>query len=161
MPTYDARVNRAGVAGVAGVLAPTKTDESIIGVAKLAPVDVAEIYLQSGRVLWKGTTDEESAIKFAVMLAAGRQAELLHAGIGLTGELRISDPDHRQARELLQRTGQRLSMRYVQLLARHYLSHHWAEVETIATELTQNGYWVASHAQDERDQNSCHNVSNQ
>jgi hypothetical protein len=80
------------------------------------------------------------------MVVAGRQAELLAAGIRLSGELRINDPDHQQARAILAATDQRLAMTWAQRQARHLITTAWPGVVAIANTLRQTGTWTNSAA---------------
>lgn len=113
-------------------LAPSPLDPSIDGLL----VSIVQL-------AFPGLPLCEAARRYSVMLCAGRQAELLHAGITLpTGtELRIHDPDHRQARLLLADTGQRLAMGWVQREARALLFRAWDKVEFIAGRLRAEGIY--------------------
>ena len=140
MPIYDARISPDGAAGVAGVLAPSRPDQ--IGVAACTPDQTSAILLQAVGLIWRGLAAPEGALRFAVMMVAGRQAEMIAAGQPLTGELRMHDADHLQARAILQATGQRLAMTWAQRQARHLLTTAWDDVEAIAGVLRTDGYWV-------------------
>ncbi|MHB1360950.1 MAG: hypothetical protein ACYCWC_15385, partial [Rhodocyclaceae bacterium] len=145
MPVYDARVSPDRAAGVAGVLAPSRPDQ--IGVAACTPDQTSAILLQAAGLIWRGLDASEAALRFAVMLVAGRQAEMIGAGQPLTGELRMHDPDHLQARAILQATNQRLSMTWAQRQARHLLTTAWPDVEAIAGALRRDGYWAAGRVE--------------
>lgn len=141
MPCHNARILPDGTAGQAGVLAGV--GETVPTPDTLPPPeDVAEVYRQAALVLWPGMPPAEAALNNACVLVAGRQAELLGAGILLTGELRMHDPDHQQARALLAATDQRHAMTFAQRMARHLLTSAWPEVESIAAELRKNGTWM-------------------
>ncbi len=144
MPCRDARITPEGTAGRAGVVCPL-ADKSITRPA-LPPDEVARIYLQAACLIWPGLPTDNAALNYAVMLVAGRQAELIAAGIRLQGELRMHDPDHLQARAVLCHTGQRLAMTWAQRQARHLLTTAWTDVEAIAAELRVAGVWTNSDA---------------
>lgn len=141
MPVYDAACVASG-AGRAGVLA------SVRSIPMETPPPPAEVVrdtlLDAFDLIWPGMPKSDAAIRYTVMLTAGRQAELIASGVPLVGELLMHDPDHLQARSLLAATGQRLAMGFVQRLARYLLAERWAEVETIAAALRQTGYWSAN-----------------
>ena len=145
MPVYGARIAPGGAAGQAGVL--SAVGETVATPAMLRPPeDVADIYRQAALVLWPGMPPAEGALNCAVMLVAGRQGELIAAGHRLSGELRLHDPDHQQARAILAATDQRLAMTFAQRQARHLLTVAWADVSAIAAELRATGTWTNSAA---------------
>lgn len=148
MPVYDARIVADGAAGQAGVLfAVGETVATVATPATLQPPeDVADIYRQAAPLVWPGLPSADAALNYAVMLVAGRQAELIAAGIRLSGELRVHDPDHQQARAILAATDQRLAMTWAQRKARHLLTTAWPEVEAIANTLRKTGTWTNSAA---------------
>lgn len=91
-------------------------------------------------------TFEEIALRTAVILMAGQQAELMQAGITPTGVLRMNAQDTRQAIYLLRFIfGTDVALGWAQLQARYLLSTHWERVEKIASELREEGCW--NHAQ--------------
>lgn len=141
MPVHNARIAADGATGRAGVLAPAGDTAS----TPLAPEAVADIYRQATPLVWPGLNAAEAALNYTTMLVAGRQAELIAAGIPLLGELRMHDPDHQQARAILAHGGQRLCMAWAQRMARHLLTTGWADVEAIATTLRTNFYWHAPY----------------
>ena len=140
LPAYDAAIERAGTAGRAGVLAP------IAAIAKPppSPETVAGIYRLAAPLVWPALSADVAALNFAVMLVAGRQAELIAGGIRISGELRMHDADHLQARAILAATDQRLAMTWAQRMARHLLTVRWRDVEAIAAELRVVGTWANS-----------------
>ncbi|MDQ1315832.1 MAG: hypothetical protein QG662_1941 [Pseudomonadota bacterium] len=140
MPCHNARISPDGTAGRAGVLNPV--GENSITTPPPSPDEVAGIYLQCACVIWPGLPAAEAALNYAVMLVAGRQAELINAGIRLGGELHCHDPDHQQSRAILAATGQRLAMTWAQRNARHILTAKWPEVVAIAAELRETGTWT-------------------
>jgi len=141
MPVHDAIVAESG-AGRAGVFAPVR---DILAETQPPPAaDVRDAYLDVICLVWRGVATGEAVRRYAVMLTAGRQAELMAAGVALVGELHMHDPDHEQARALLDATGQRLALGYCQRLARHVLSASWRRVADIAAQLKTTGYWSAS-----------------
>lgn len=146
MPVYDARIAADCTTGRAGVLAPAKDTAS----TPLTPEAVADIYRQATPLIWPGMSTTEAALHYSTMLVAGRQAELIAAGLPLLGELRIHDPDHLQARAVLAQSGQRLCMPWAQRMARHLLTAAWAEVEAIATTLRTDFYWQPNKQGDSR-----------
>jgi hypothetical protein len=141
MPVYNARIAADGTTGRAGVLAPVGDTTS----TPLAPEAVADIYRQAAPLIWPGMDTAEAALNYSTMLVAGRQAELIAAGIPLLGELRMHDPDHLQARAVLSQSGQRLCMAWAQRMARHLLTTAWADVEAIAATLRTDFYWNAPY----------------
>jgi len=83
---------------------------------------------------------EEIALRSAVILMAGQQAELMQAGIAPAGVWRTSSQDVRQARYLLQKIfGTEIALAWTQLQARYLLGQHWESVEKIASELQKVG----------------------
>ena len=145
MPAYGARIAADGASGQAGVL--SAAGETVATPATLPPPEeVADIYRQAAPLVWPGLPPAEAALHYAVMLVAGRQAELIAAGIRLGGELRIHDPDHQQARAILAASGRRLAMTWAQRMARHLLTSAWPEVEAIASTLRATGTWTNSDA---------------
>lgn len=143
MPCPDARISPAGASGRAGVL--SAVGETVATPATLPPPeDVADIYRQAAPLVWPGLPSADAALNFVVMLVSGRQAELLAAGIRLSGELRMHDVDHLQARAILASTGQRLAMTWAQRMARHLLTSAWGDVGFIAETLRVRGYWINS-----------------
>ncbi len=141
MPVHDARIAADGTTGRAGVLAPAGDTTS----TPLSPEAVAGIYRQATPLVWPGLNATEAALNYATMLVAGRQAELIAAGIPLFGELRMHDPDHLQTRAIFAQSGQRLCMAWAQRMARHLLTMAWAAVEAIATTLRTDFYWHAPY----------------
>lgn len=146
MPVHNARIAADCTTGRAGVLAPAGDTAS----APLAPEAVADIYRQATPLIWPGMGTTEAALHYSTMLVAGRQAELIAAGLPLIGELRIHDPDHLQARAVLAQSGQRLCMPWAQRMARHLLTAAWAEVEAIAATLRTDFYWQPNKQGDSR-----------
>lgn len=145
MPCQNARMVVGGAAGQAGVL--SAVGEAVATPATLRPPeDVADFYRQAAPLVWPGLPPAEAALRSVTMLLAGRQAELVAAGIRLPGELRMHDPDHQQARAILAATDQRLAMTWAQRMARHLLTSEWADVESIAAELRATGIWTSSAA---------------
>lgn len=142
MPCHDARISPDGTAGRAGVLSPV--GDNSITKPPMSPDEVSRVYLQLACLIWPGLGTADAALNYAVMLVAGRQAELIAAGHRLAGELRLHDPDHLQARAILSHTGQRLAMSWAQRQARHLLTTAWAEVEAIANTLREQGHWINS-----------------
>ncbi|WP_157273622.1 hypothetical protein [Thiobacillus denitrificans] len=141
MPCNDARVSPDGASGRAGVLSPVGDN----GITNPPPPDeVARVYLQAACLIWPGLGTAEAALNYAVMLVAGRQAELIAAGHRLSGELRMHDPDHQQCRAILAASDQRLAMTWAQRQARHLLTTAWTEVEAIANTLREQGRWINS-----------------
>lgn len=139
MPVHNARIAADGTTGRAGVLAPVGDTAK----APLAPEAVANVYKQAAPLVFPGVPAAEAALRFATMLVAGRQAELIAAGVPLTGQLRMGDPDHLQARAVLAMTDQRLAMSWAQRMARHLITTAWADVQAVATTLRAEGYWRA------------------
>lgn len=89
---------------------------------------------------WPDKTKREAGIDYATMLAAGRQAELIKAGISLASDeyLRISDNDHIQALGLLVHIGyNRHTLGHCQHLARRLLLDHWEQVEIMAARIQE------------------------
>lgn len=110
--------------------------------SKLPAVSDADVDLfDFCQLAFLGIPAAEAALRYVVMLVAGRQAELLHAGIELPSGrfLRMHDPDHLQARELLEKSGQRLALGWAQRQARTILGRDWHQVEAIARELRATG----------------------
>lgn len=142
MPCHDARISPDGTAGQAGVLSPI--GDNCITTPPPSPDEVTRIYLQTACLIWPRLDTADAALNYAVMLVAGRQAELIAAGHRLAGELRLHDPDHLQARAILSHTGQRLAMSWAQRQARHLLTTAWTEVEAIANTLREQGCWINS-----------------
>lgn len=143
MPCHDARITPDGTAGQAGVLGSVGKTVATPDTLP-APEKVAEVYRLAALVLYPGLSPAEGALNFAAMLVAGRQAELIRAGIRLDGELRMHDADHKWARAVLEAGGRRLAMTWAQRQARHLLTSRWAEVETIAEALRKTGTWTSS-----------------
>ena len=142
LPVYDAVI--AGTAGRSGVLAPIA--DSNITMQPPSPETAADVYRLAAPLVWPSLSADQAALNFVVMLAAGRQAELIAGGIKLPGELRMHDSDHLQARAILAATDQRLAMTWAQRMARHLLMSEWADVESIAAELRATGTWTNSGA---------------
>lgn len=136
MPVHNARID--GTTGRAGVLAPAGDTTS----TPLQPEAVANVYKQAAPLVFPGVPAAEAALRFATMLVAGRQAELIAAGVQLTGQLRMGDPDHLQARAVLAMTDQRLAMSWAQRMARNLLTTAWHDVEAIAATLRTDFYWT-------------------
>ncbi|MHB9101303.1 MAG: hypothetical protein ACYC2E_07310 [Sulfuricella sp.] len=114
----------------------------------------AHVYQQAAPLVWPDLNASQAALNFATMLVAGRQAELIAAGVPLRGELRMHDPDHLQAREILAQTNQRLCMAWAQRMARHLLTVAWADVNAIGNTLRAEFYWRVPYRavqSDERD----------
>ncbi|MDP2111388.1 MAG: hypothetical protein Q8N48_00190 [Thiobacillus sp.] len=141
LPVYGARIAPDGATGQAGVLSPV--GETVATAATLPPPEhVADIYRQAAPLVWPDLPPAEAALNYAVMLVAGRQAELIAAGIRLGGELRIHDADHQWGRAILAAAEMRLAMTWAQRMARHLLTCRWPEVEAIAAELRATGTWT-------------------
>jgi hypothetical protein len=143
MPVHNARMASDGTTGRAGVLAPAGDTAT----TPLAPEAVADIYLLATPLVWPDMSAAEAALNYATMLVAGRQAELIAAGIPLLGELRMHDPDHLQARAILAHRSQRLCMTWAQRMARHLLTTAWADVEAIAATLRTDFIWHAHYSE--------------
>lgn len=139
MPVHNARISADGTTGRAGVLAPVSDNATTV----LQPEAVANVYTQAAPLVFPGVPAAEAALRFATMLVAGRQAELIAAGVPLTGQLRMGDPDHLQARAVLAMTDQRLAMSWAQRMARHLITTAWADVQAVAVALREDGYWRA------------------
>ncbi|HUX30531.1 MAG TPA: hypothetical protein VMV78_07870 [Thiobacillus sp.] len=145
LPVYDARIAADGASGQAGVL--SAVGATVTTPATLPPPEgVADIYRQAAPLVWPGLPSADAALNYAVMLTAGRQGELIAAGIRLPGALNMHDPDHQQARAILAATDQRLAMTWAQRMARHFLTLAWPEVEAIAAQLGATGTWTNSGA---------------
>lgn len=141
MPCQNARIVVGGAAGQAGVL--SAVGEAVATPATLRPPeDVADFYRQAAPLVWPDLPPAEAALRSVTMLLAGRQAELVAAGIRLPGELRIHDPDHQWGRAILAAAEMRLAMTWAQRMARHLLTCRWPEVEAIAAELRATGIWT-------------------
>lgn len=139
MPVHNARIAADGTTGSAGVLAPVGYPAA----TPQSPEEVANIYKQAAPLVFPGVPAAEAALRFATMLVAGRQAELIAAGVPLTGQLRMGDPDHLQARAILAMTEQRLAMSWAQRMSRHLITTAWADVQAVAAALREDGYWRA------------------
>lgn len=146
MPSHDARISPDGTSGRAGVLSPVGDNSIATPPPSPSPDEVTRVYLQAACLIWPGLSAADAALNYAVMLVAGRQAELIAAGIRLPGTLWMADPDHQQTRAILAATDQRLAMCYAQRMARHLLTSAWADVESIAAELRATGTWTSSAA---------------
>lgn len=86
---------------------------------------------------------EEIALRSAVILMAGQQAEFIQAGITPAGVARMNAQDTRQATYLLRFIfGTDVALGWVQLQARYLLRQHWQRVEKIAGELKERGMYA-------------------
>lgn len=88
----------------------------------------------------------ESALRVAVQICAGEQAELIHAGISLPiGKVirRAHSSDSGLIRNVLHLVDAWETIGYVQRWARHILTSHWDEVEHIAGVLKAEGRYLA------------------
>lgn len=139
MAVCGAAVNRSkGVAFVAGMHMP---DQNPADVHIPETNEACDFYHAAFNLIWPGLDHQEAALRFVVMLCAGRQAEMMLSGLPLVGQLMMLDADHMQATYLLHSTGQRLALGWCQRQARHLLSANWAEMERIAATLRQKGEW--------------------
>lgn len=105
----------------------------------------ASVHVLAARVhIGPSADDKNRALAMGAMLMAGRQAELLHAGLKLDGCLWIDDHDMQTAMHLLAPhfgAGSAPVWR-CQQEARRQLSQNWAAVQAIAEELAVRGRWL-------------------
>ena len=121
-----------------GIHAPRSIDKQDLERPATAPGLLADLLTASYPACWPGKTFEEAGIAYATMLVAGRQAELLHAGIRLTNSQRLvmRDSDHLLAEVVLNRVGLNyLALGYCQQKAREILTDRWDEVQRLADQL--------------------------
>lgn len=99
------------------------------------------VYMAIAAIAWSGLSSVDRGLRLVTMLYAGRQAELIHAAVGLPAgaALVMPDPDHGQASIILAEINQRQAAGYCQRWARHLLTSNWHEVETIANRLKYDG----------------------
>lgn len=104
-----------------------------------------EFLQRAAAVYLPDATARDRALAVGAMLAAGVQAELLHAGMELPGVLTLRDDDTLEAREVLRQTfGHDMHWGSCQHRARALLRERWPEVEVIAAALLDKGEWRPS-----------------
>ncbi|OYD54328.1 hypothetical protein CGK74_09090 [Thauera propionica] len=84
---------------------------------------------------------QQAALDLATMAAAGRQAEILAAGLPWPGALWSEDRDGQDARAYLAVAFNPPPIGFAQRRARALLTHHWPRVQQIAAELIERGTW--------------------
>lgn len=145
LPATGAAIFEAG--GVAGLVSLPDKAACIENHAKVMTADHAAheesvtCLVGIAELTLPDLSDEDRAAAIAVMLTAGRQSELIHAGLELPARAYLSmrDPDHTQAEIVLRQHGRGLGFGWIQRRARHLLGNHWSEVETIAAALRRDG----------------------
>lgn len=86
--------------------------------------------------------EQDRALAVCTMLAAGVQAELLHAGLSADGVMHLDDRDTREACAILRMTfGTTTPLGWCQATAKAHLTRHWERVEGIAADLITHGVW--------------------
>ncbi|MDX9718944.1 MAG: hypothetical protein RBT67_16375 [Thauera sp.] len=106
---------------------PPETDRTAGLVAMLAHV--------------KQVSTQQAALDLGTMAAAGRQAEILAAGLPWPGALWSEDRDGHDTRAYLATAFNPPPIGFAQRRARALLTHHWPRVQQIAAELTERGTW--------------------
>lgn len=145
LPATGAAIFEGG--GLAGLVSLPDPDECIESHAKVLSADdaghelMAENLLGIAGLVLPDFSEQARAAAIAVMLVAGRQAELIHAGIEIPAGhcLVMRDPDHIQANIVLRQHGRGLGFGWIQRQARHLLKKHWSEVENVAAALRRDG----------------------
>lgn len=109
------------------------------------PEHAASVHALAARVyMGQSAEEKDQALAMGTMLMAGRQAELLHAGLKLDGCLWTDDHDMHTAKHLLAPhfgAGSAPVWR-CQQEARRLLSQHWTAVQAIAEVLAVHGRWI-------------------
>lgn len=102
------------------------------------PGSLSDLLVASYPWLWPGKTFQEAGLAYSTMLMAGRQAELIEAGVVLNNTQRLSmrDSDHLSAEAILNRVGLNyLALGHCQHESRVLLKRHWDEVVEVAKRL--------------------------
>lgn len=113
--------------------APDSTPEFIAALDEL----VARVHLPAAG-------EKDRALAMGTMFAAGREAEMIHAGLRLDGCLLGVDSDTHRARAMLAAHwgAGTAALYHCQRQARQLLETHWTAVEHIARALAENGRWL-------------------
>lgn len=98
----------------------------------------ADVLVLAARVQLPGINDQACRECVAVMFFAGRQAQVIHAGLEFAATFQM-DADGQQARHVLR--GMAITAGACQLAAYHLLMEHWQRVEGVAAELVTHGVW--------------------
>lgn len=147
LPCHGATVT--GATGACALYAPLEPGEEQKPPA--APDFHAEVHKLAARVYLPQADERERSLIMCVILMAGRQAELIHAGLEIEGVLWGDDHDMQSARALLApHFGAAPAAVYrCQRDARTLLLGNWLMVEEIAAALDRDGVWTrAQHVWD-------------
>ncbi|MFO7582927.1 hypothetical protein [Guyparkeria sp.] len=122
---------------------PDPIDESALE-QPMPPVEsYADLFGETFEETWPrisgGRSRLESAFDYTTVLLAGRQAELIHAGIEIKEPcvFVLSDSDHDIAIAILARVEELAALGWLQKRARELLTAHWPEVEQQADLIQQ------------------------
>lgn len=99
-----------------------------------------EIFEETWPRISGGRSRREAAFDYCTICVAGRQAELIHAGIEIKEPcvFVLPDSDHDIAIAILDRVEELAALGWLQKRARELLIDHWDEVEQQAEKLTHD-----------------------
>lgn len=138
-------IRRLASVGLGAIVIQHREGTDLTGYVGPADIDGLELVRGNDKKLYEpielppreGDVFVRKALAFRLCCGylAGMQAELLLRGIEPDPPLIRHDPDHTQARNLLERAFGCDNLHYPQTVTRHYLSQCWGEVKRTADEL--------------------------
>lgn len=145
LPCHAIQIDGNGAAAVGGFAMSPAADLDSIGTPDVhlpLPVDTASLLVQA-LARAHGLSLEQAAVDLATMASAGRQAEILAAGMAWPGVLWSEDRDGFCTRAYLAAaSGSPVGLGYVQRRARALLTQQWSSVQQIAAQLVSSGQWM-------------------
>lgn len=145
LPCHAIRIAGQAQEAVGGFVMSPAADLNIIGTPAIhspAPIGYTTSLVHA-LAQAKHQSREQAALDLATMSAAGRQAEILAAGVPWPGTLWSEDRDGHDTRAYLAVAYPApLGIGYVQRRARALLLQQWASLQQIVTHLVERGSWT-------------------
>lgn len=145
LPCHAIRIEGNGVETVGGFAMSPAADLNTIDTPEVhhAPDTDRTAGLVAALAHARHMPMQQAALDLATMAAAGRQGEILAAGLPWPGVLWSNDRDGQATRAYLACAFNRLPLGFAQRCARALLTHDWQRVQHIAAELIECGTWSA------------------
>ncbi len=104
------------------------------------PEIYAEVFDQTWPGSWGGRSYQQAAFDYCTVVVAGRQAELINAGVEIAKPCAFPlwDHDHLVAIAILNRVGENAALGWCQARARELLAANWDEVEQQAEKIARD-----------------------
>lgn len=144
LPCHAAKVAGDGAEAVGGFAMSPVADLDAIGTPEIHGPAPGGYHAAMVRLLASArqTSTEAAAIRLAMMSCAGRQAEILFAGLDWPGALWSLDKDGADTREYLLAVDRLEGLGAVQQAVRELLSKEWQQVQVVASRLIESGNWT-------------------